>query len=259
MNSRPEDTREVARPAFNQRLTQYAVVGAAVGFIFPILASLIKMSELGMPITLGNMFSVQQIERVLWITDTAPFFLGLVAGIAGRQQDRVLQTNEALQAREAELSMIRSSLEASMAQRTQELDQRNREMRSVITFARQIAEIQDLPALLSASAEIIHERFPQYEANIFLLDETGQFALLRASSSPHGKSQVQGGLRTTVGDGTPVGRAARRGKMATAGIQTQGADGKLKKPTGPLALPEIALPLTVRGRVIGLLDLLPRT
>src|SRR5512143_1528340 len=84
----------------NRRMVQYAAIGALAGLLFPVLAAIVKLATLNMPITPLNLLAVQRLEPVLWITDTAPFFLGLVAAIAGRQQDRLLQSNSVLRQRE---------------------------------------------------------------------------------------------------------------------------------------------------------------
>src|SRR5512135_3745386 len=99
-----------------QRMTQYALAGIVIGFVFPVLAAAIKLAELNLPITPLNMLAVQQLDPVLWISDTAPLFLGLLAGIAGRREDLGLEANRLLKERETELSAIRTNLEQSVSE-----------------------------------------------------------------------------------------------------------------------------------------------
>ncbi len=256
MNRQAGDTVQAAPAVSRRRAFQYAAAGVVAGIIFPVVASIFKLVELHMPITLAGMIGIQQTETVLWITDTAPFFLGLVAGIAGRQQDRLVQANAVLQQRETELRSIRSGLETNVLERTSELDQRNAQMRSVVAFARQIADVQDLAALLQMAVEIIHERFEQYDANLYLLDERGQVASLRASSSAEGKALAQSGHRIPLADQGPVGRVARRGKLLAATIHPDSAGQPGRTSAAPALTSQVTLPLVVRGRVIGVLDLL---
>ncbi len=256
MNRQPSDMDKAAPTLSRRRAFQYAAAGVAAGIFFPVLASIIKLIELNIPITLAALAAVQQAEPVLWITDTAPFFLGLVAGIAGRQQDRLMQANAVLQQRESELGSIRSSLEASVLDRTRELDERNAQMRSVVTFARQIADVQDLAPLLQLAVEVIHERFGQYDANLYMLEERGQVASLRASSSAEGKAMAEHGHRIALADQGPVGRVARRGKMLISTVHSDTAVQAGRASAAPALTSQVTLPLVVRARVIGVLDLL---
>lgn len=228
---------------------QYTVAGVSSGLLFPILASFIKAAELGLPPSPGNLLAAQRGEPLLWIIDTAPFILGLLAGIAGRRHDLVARSNRLLLEREADLSTSRANLETSVSERTAELDKRNAEMRSVIAIAHQIAEIQDLAALLSTSVQLISERFAGYAASLYLLDETGHFAVLRSSSSEAGKMLVQDAHRVTVGDQSVIGRVARRGTLL---ISQSRSDGREQASTATASV--VGLPLVVRGKVTGVLE-----
>ena len=196
------------------RASQYALAGILAGIVFPALASIIKVSELGLPVSFSNILAAQLTEPLLWITDTAPFFLGLVAGIAGRRQDLVVQANQQLTEREAELSSIRANLEQGIIDRTRELDETNGQMRSVIGFARQVADIQDIASLLPASVAMLAERFENRDANLFLLDEKGQWAVLMAASSSVGRNLLRDGFRVAVGDQSS-GWSRRQTRQAT--------------------------------------------
>jgi GAF domain-containing protein len=244
-------------PSFwRRRATQFATAGILAGILFPVLASISKLVGLHQSASMAAMLAMQQAEPVLWITDTAPLFLGLVAGLAGQQQDRLMQANSALRQREAEINAARSNLEANVLERTRELDERNAQMRSVVSLARQVAEVQDLAPLLQMAVDIIHERFGQYDANLYLLDERGQAAFLRASSSTAGRALASNGHRVGLGDQGPVGRVARRGKMLTSVVRGQAGDQPARTSGASALTSQVTLPLIVRGRVIGVLDLL---
>ncbi len=251
MNSSTPARAELFPSWMRSRTVQYTTLGVIAGMFFPVIAMALRLGELQLPFTLPNMFMVQEAERVIWITDTAPFFLGLVAWLAGRRQDMVLQANRDSVEREAELRVTRLSLEQSINDRTQELDRRNMQMRAVIDFARQIAAIQDLPTLLSVSVDIIGERFQPYEARLYLLDEGGRAAVLRAASSQSGKASVKEGFHVPVGDQGAVGRVLRRGKL----IITAEPRHERTPPSSPSLATQVTLPLVVRSRVTGVLDL----
>ncbi len=231
------------------RSVQFAAAGAVVGIAFPAVAAAMKLAELNLAVTPLNMLAVQGIEHVLWITDTAPFFLGLLAGIAGHREDLHRRASQTVKQREAELDAIRRNLEDAVAERARQLDQRNAQMRSVVTFARQIADIQDLPTLLATAVRMISERFERADVDLYLLDEGRQWAALRASSSPAGSELMKNAHRVLVGDQTPVGRVARRGTlMLTPQRPSNPADVNTKPAM------QTTLPLVVRGKTIGVLD-----
>ena len=257
MSSRTPEGMNTEATWLGPRTAEYAVVGIVAGLFFPVIATAIKLGEMALPFTLANAFMAQATEPLLWITDTAPLFLGLVAGIAGWRQDVVEKSNAALLEREAELTATRASLEQSVVERTQQLDNRNAQMRAVVEFARQLAEIQDLPSLLSISVDILSERFPQYEADLYLLHESSRSAFLRASSTAARKNLIADGFSVQVGDLTPIGRVARRGKLLVSQPRTEGPVEAASARFSPL-ITQITLPLVVRGRVMGVLNLSSR-
>jgi GAF domain-containing protein len=238
---------DTIREWLTTHIAQYTAAGIGAGILFPVVASFIKVAELGLPSTLQNLLEAQGREPLLWIIDTAPLFLGLLAGIAGHRHDLVTRSNQLLVQRETQLTTNRENLEASIAERTTELDQRNAQMRSVMAIARQIAVIQELAALLSTSVQLISERFVDFAASLYLLDETGHLAVLRASSTETGKALVRDGFRVSVGDQSVVGRVSRRGKMLISQSRSESRTGA---PTVSL----VGLPLMVRGKVTGVLE-----
>ena len=249
MNNAAQQASQTFDTWFRQRAVQFAAAGIVVGFGFPILATVMKAGELHLPISLLNLFAVQGMDRVLWITDTAPIFLGLLAGIAGRREDLHLAASRLVQQREKELDSLRRNLEDTVAERARQLDQRNAQMRSVVTFARQVADIQDLPTLLSTSVRMISERLERADVDLYLLDESRQWATLRASSSSSSADLMKSGRRIIVGENSTVGRTARRGTLSVTPMQPESPD---ELNTTPPA--EVALPLSAHGKIIGVLD-----
>ena len=254
MNSRVSNEPRSGISLPGSRTARYTVLGVLAGVLFPIVASLIKVAELGLPLSLSNMLAAQAIEPLLWITDTAPVFLGLVAGIAGRRQDRVVQANEALVAREAELNTAQAKLEQNVAERTQELNERNLQTRAVVELARQIADVQDLHSLLNAAMELLRKRFGHYAADLYLLDDSRQSAVLRASSTAAGRIRVEAGYHIGSGDQNAIGRVIRRGKLLVSSATPDKTEASSTS-AGSSSTAQITLPLVVRGNVIGVLDL----
>jgi GAF domain-containing protein len=249
MTSSPLDETRSNASWLGTRTVQYAFLGVLAGVLFPIIGIALELARRNFPVSFSNVLMVQRTEPSIWIIETAPLFLGIIAALAGRRQDLVLQANKALTLREAELSSIRENLEQIVTQRTQELDQRNAQMRAVVQFARQIAEFQDLPALLNTAVRTLSERFNWQDADLYLLDDGGQSAVLRASASPR-KSSLKEGQRVAIGDQHAIGRVVRRGRPYISAPQPGKQEASLRAAPGI----EIAIPLITRGKVIGALD-----
>jgi GAF domain-containing protein len=248
MTSSPLDETRSNAGWLGTRTVQYAFLGVLAGVLFPLVGIALELARRNFPVSLSNVLMVQRTQPSIWIIETAPFFLGIIAALAGRRQDLVLQANKALTLREAELSSIRDNLEQNVAQRTQELDQRNTQMRAVIQFARQLAEFQDLPTLLSTAVRTLLERFHWQEADLYLLDDGGQSAVLRASASR--KAPLKEGQRVAMSDQNAIGRVVRRGRPYISAPQPGKQEASLRAAPGM----EITIPLIARGKVIGALD-----
>ncbi len=153
----------------------------------------------------------------------------------------------------SELQSLYTGLERLVAQRTAELARRTAQLEAAATVARRAAEIRDLEALLTETVRLISDRFGFYHAGVFLIDEAGEYAVLRAASSEGGQRMLARGHRLAVGRVGIVGYVAGTGKPRIA--LDVGADAVFfDNPDLPLTRSEMALPLKVGERVIGVLD-----
>ncbi len=73
--------------------------GALFGLCFPLIAWALEILELGLPFSAGSVVRVHSGAPLVWIIDSAPFWLGLFASLAGRRQDRLEELNRQLEAR----------------------------------------------------------------------------------------------------------------------------------------------------------------
>ena len=94
-----------------QYVFSYAAAGAAFGWAFPVVATLLDLLVVqGRPLGLAAALDAQATNPLLWIIDTAPVMLGLFAALAGWRHDRVVQLNGELEQRVADRT---SALQAS--------------------------------------------------------------------------------------------------------------------------------------------------
>lgn len=153
-----------------------------------------------------------------------------------------------------QLQIAQTDLERRVAERTEELTRRATMLQAATTVARQAIASQDLGTLLNETVNLISERFNYYHTAVFLVDERGEYAVLYAASSEGGKRMLERGHRLAVGRQGIVGNAAyfNRPRIAT----NVGEDAAFfDNPDLPATRSEAALPLSVRGRVIGVLDI----
>jgi signal transduction histidine kinase/ActR/RegA family two-component response regulator len=151
-------------------------------------------------------------------------------------------------------------LETKVEARTRELaDASDKMQRRAIQLeasaevARAIASVRDLDVLLGQVTLFISERFGWYHVGVFLLDRADEYAVLQAASSEGGRRMLARGHRLRIGGRSIVGYVSGSGQPRIALDVGQDAV-FFDNPDLPRTRSEMALPLSVGGRVIGALD-----
>jgi PAS domain S-box-containing protein len=155
------------------------------------------------------------------------------------------------------LVVLRDISQGRLAESLRDSEQRMRhratQLETVAEVARAIISVRNLAELLPLVVRLIGERFGFYHVGIFLLDETGEYAVLQAASSEGGRRMLAEGHKLQVGTQSIVGHVARNGVARIA--QDVNLDSQFfQEPVLPLTRSEIALPLKVRDQVTGVLD-----
>lgn len=233
---------------------KYALMGIGFGLLFPMIAVTIRILGAGLPFSLSSIAAVHATDPLLWIIDTAPIFLGFFASMAGKRQERVKDLIQQLRARESELLTQQQELEKRVGERTNRLTRKTEQLRSASYIARQTAEIQDLSAILNNVANLVTDQFGFYHTGIFLINETGDQAILQAASSEGGRQMIENGHALAVGTQGIVGYVAAHKKSRIA--VDVGSDAVFfNNPYLPMTRSEAAIPLMIRGKVLGVLDI----
>jgi GAF domain-containing protein len=233
---------------------RYAGAGILFGVLFPVVAFVAEAAHLHLPIGISSLQMLQKSEPLLWIIETAPFFLGLVAALAGRRQDLALQANKVLRNRELELTSIRASLEQRVSDRTDALEQQTLRLRTAAEVARDAASAPRLDDLLDQAAQLILDRFGFYHTGIFLADEKHEYAVLRASPSVAGKAMLANRHKLRIGEQGIVGNVAATGEPRIA-MDTGNDPVYFSNPYLPNTHSEMALPLKTAEGTIGVIDI----
>ena len=152
------------------------------------------------------------------------------------------------------LSKDRSELETRVNERTAGYIKKNEQLRAVSYIARQTADIQDLEAILTLVVNLVTDQFGYYHAGIFLTNESETDVILQAASSEGGKRMVERGHSFKIGAKSIVGHSASQKKPRIA--LDVGTDAVFfNNPDLPNTKSEMALPLLVHDKVLGILDI----
>jgi len=240
--------------------SRYAMLGAAFGFTFPLIGTILEIIFSSRALNLASMIYTQRTDPLLWIVDTAPIVIGLFAGYAGRKQDILTEVNKQLRERESELKNNQANLERHANERTAELviaNQRNEhrtvQLEAIAHIARAISSIQILSELLPRITQTISDQLGFYHVGVFLLDGNKEYAILAATNSENGKIMLKRNHRLLVGGTGIVGYVTKTGQPRIAldvGLDTA----YFNNPDLPDTHSEIALPLRVGTNIFGALD-----
>jgi GAF domain-containing protein/HAMP domain-containing protein len=151
-------------------------------------------------------------------------------------------------------------LEQRVAERTAELEQANQQVKrraeqfeAIAQISRIISSIQNQEELLTRITRTISQYFGFYHAGIFLLDDSKQYAVLRAANSEGGRRMLKRGHRLEVGQTGIVGFVTSTGSPRIA-LDTGTDAVYFDNPDLPDTHSEMALPLKIGGQVVGALD-----
>jgi GAF domain-containing protein/HAMP domain-containing protein len=150
-----------------------------------------------------------------------------------------------------------SNLERRVAERTAEVQKRSAQIQLASEVARDIAATTDLEKLLNQSVKLIQDRFNFYHTGIFLLDDSGEYAVLRAATGEAGRKMLVQNHKLRVGAVGIVGAATGKGEPHIA-LDVKADPTHYKNPLLPETQAEMALPLRIGQRVIGALDVQSR-
>ncbi len=254
--------REVAAPgeSVDQAQKLYVVVAMSVSVVDPPLLVFT-------PILAGMMIVVLLLVAMRLFMDRMVFkpLINLTEGAARigagdldyvigmDREDEVGQLAHAFNDMAHQLRVMVSGLESQVADRTAALQRQANFLKASNLVSRDAVQIRDVQRLLDSTMRTIPGYFGFYHAGIFLLDENGTWAVLRAASSEGGQRMMTRGYRLPVNQQGIVGMVASTGKPRIA--FNAGEDAAwFNNPDLPRTRSEMALPLKTAEKVIGVLD-----
>ncbi|HXD09313.1 MAG TPA: GAF domain-containing protein, partial [Anaerolineales bacterium] len=147
-----------------------------------------------------------------------------------------------------------NSMTARLAQAFEDVRRRASELATVAEVSTATSTILEVKNLLQEVVDLTKERFNLYHSHIYLLDESRENLVLASGAGEPGRQMVAEGRSIPLArEQSLVARAAREQKGVTVNDVTQAPD-FLPNPLLPNTRSELAVPMIVAGRVIGVFD-----
>ena len=130
------------------------------------------------------------------------------------------------------------------------VQERTRGLEAVTEVSRATTSVLDLDQLLPQVVDLARQSFGLYYVGLFLLDESGDNAALRAGTGTAGAEMLARNWQLPVGGESMIGRCVATGEAV---VRQQAGDEvvRFENPWLPETRSELALPLRYGGRVTG--------
>ncbi len=215
-----------------RQVYQSAVIAIGGNLLMAVLAGL-----------LGFFIAGQLARPIYALTQTA----GRIA--AG---DRDLQVAAVGPAEIVSLAEAFNSMTRQMRDLISGLEARTRALETSTEISRRLSTILNREQLVAEVVRQVQSAFNYYHAHIFLIDETTHDLVMAGGTGEAGRMMVSSGYRIPAGRGL-TGRAAATNSVVLVPDVSQ-EEGWLSNPLLPDTKSEVAVPIAVGERVLGVLD-----
>ena len=144
--------------------------------------------------------------------------------------------------------IMRDITERKRAEET--LERRAMQLQTAAEVSRAASSILTVDELLPQVVNLVRERFDLYYAGLFLVNETDQWAVLRAGTGEPGRKMLETGHKLEVGGASMIGWCIANQKARIV-LDVGKEATHFSNPLLPLTRSEMALPLISRDHVIG--------
>ena len=171
-----------------------------------------------------------------------------------RSQDEIGQLTNAMNSLAVHLKQTLKGMDEGIRGQTSEFERRTRQLQLAADVGRAAVTIHNQEDLLSRVVEIISEQFTFYHVGIYIIDESGEHAVLKAASSEGGKRMIAVNHKLAIGYQGLVGYVAATGQSKIALDVGEDAE-YFNNPELPHTRSELALPLISSRELLGVLDI----
>jgi GAF domain-containing protein len=195
------------------------------------------------------------------IADPLAALVDTATQIAGGDLDRVATVEradeigtlaQAFNTMTAQLRDLIGGLERRVAERTHALEDRSAFLEASAAVGRAASSILETEELMHQVVELICNLFGLYYVGMFLVDETGEWAVLRAGAGNTGRPLPAQGRQLPVNGNSMIGWSIIN-RQARVAQEASEDTVRVPAPELPDTRSEAALPLQSRGQVLGAL------
>ena len=230
--SRAEALRAVNRTAMlNAAIAVLAVFAAgAISLLIAqdIGGALSDLADAATDIAAGNLDRTAEVERGDEIGTLADAFNTMTARLRG----------------------LIGQLEQRVAERTQELQTRSAYLQASAEVGQTASTMLNADQLIQEVVDVVRDRFDLYYVGLFILDEMGEWAELRAGTGGAGRQMLAQDHRLLAGGESMIGQCVATGEARIA-LDVGEEAVRFDNPLLPETRSEAALPLQSRGRMFG--------
>ncbi len=195
-------------------------------------------------------------DPVSWITaGSIALLLGLIvieshSGLTSGLEQSITHEREL----SSQVEARQSDLEVQVQVHTVDLERRIIQIRTAAEISRSISTLTDTDTLINQVVELIRARFDLYYAGVFLMDQDGEYAILRAGTGEAGELMLAAGHKLSAGSQSMIGWTVANRKARIALDVGQEAV-RFDNPYLPQTRSELALPILTGERVLGALTI----
>jgi GAF domain-containing protein/CheY-like chemotaxis protein len=147
-----------------------------------------------------------------------------------------------------------ASLSLEAARLLEQTERRANQLQTTAEISERVGQILDLDVLLPQVVNLIRERFSYDHVQVFLMDANDDYAVLRASTGEAGAKLLSINHKLQKGSASVIGQVTATREVTIASDTADARVVHKPNPYLPDTRSEIALPLIVKGRVVGALD-----
>jgi len=133
---------------------------------------------------------------------------------------------------------------------SQGINRRLIQMRTAAEISRNLSSVLDVKKLLQQVVDLVRERVDLYYVGVFMVDELGREAVLRAGTGEAGEAMLAEHHHLPVGGNSMIGWAIAN-RLPRIALDAGQEAVRFNNPHLPLTRSELALPIRVGERVLG--------
>ena len=190
-----------------------------------------------------------------WVLVGIVLLFGIVASHAGIYQliPKLIYSLFAEEVQSSSFQAENQALNNSINDASVNLQRKTAELAVASQIARSIALQDDPLSVIDTTLNLIRDQFGFYHAGLFLVDNHREYAILKSATGDAGREMLLQDHKLRIGEQGIVGFVASQGIARIAADVGQDAV-HFQNPLLPNTHSEMALPLRLRDRIIGVLD-----